>query len=232
MGSVTSSCASVNGFCLFLCFCWRQLILLSARLGNLLLSPALIPHPAELIACFISNHVSGLHLPVTLLIASWGAEVFGRWQQAMWYGSHRDCLSAGLCGWPAATLGIQHEMELPAGWEGNTHWSTSASHHLVTIDRGTWDRYPALKGYSNKNLLVPVSPLTQSEKRGTQQSVSLTVERVFSGRVCELCVWETLSCLFFFPSSQRSNYLLDNVAQHLHCFLLWYLARGFGLKLM
>lgn len=70
----------------------------------------------------------------------------------------------------------------------------------MTIDRGTRDRYPALKGYSNKNPLVPVSPLTQSEKRETQQSVSLTVERVFSGRVCELCVWETLSCLFsFFP---------------------------------
>lgn len=43
--------------------------------------PALIPNPAELITRFISNHVSALYLPVALLVASWGAEVFGRWQQ-------------------------------------------------------------------------------------------------------------------------------------------------------
>lgn len=36
----------------------------------------------------------------------------------------------------------------------------------------------------------------------------------------------------FCPSSQRPNYLLDNVVRHLHFFLLWYLARGFGLKLV
>jgi len=41
--------------------------------------------------------------------------------------------------------------------------------------------------------------MTQPEKRETQQCVSLTAKRVFSGRVCELCVWETLSYLFFSP---------------------------------
>lgn len=199
-----------NGFCDFvLCFCqWLLFVsLLLLRAINITLHSFGQPT-----ACLLLSYPTLLSLLLALFLVmsllcvfpwlSWlPAGVLrclgggSRWSARAATGA---AVSAGLCGWPATTLDMQHGTELPAGWEGNTRWNTSASYHLVTIDRGTRDTYPALKGYSNKIPLVPVSPLTQSEKRETQQSVSLTVERVFSGRVCELCVWVTLSCLSFF----------------------------------
>lgn len=53
MGSVTLSCACINGFCLFLCFCRKQLILLSAHLINLLLV-SYSPAPSSW-ACVVST---------------------------------------------------------------------------------------------------------------------------------------------------------------------------------
>lgn len=77
-------------------------------------------------------------------------------------------------------------------------------------------------------------PMTQPGKREAQQRVSFTLERSFSGEVCELGVLEALNdfFFFFFPHTQIPGYPLDNIVQHLHHFLLWYLARGLGLKLV
>lgn len=233
MGSVTSSCACINGFCLFLCFCRGQLILLSAHLGNLLL-----------VSCSHTPTWWAYHLLYFSLhhwsVSSWCPPdcqlgFWGIWEMA----------AGEMVGQPKGLL-VSQALRLCHHNTQHTTWNAAVSQAGKGIPIEAYQPAIALwqligEEHETDILLwkvtqtkIPCSyfPMTQPEKRETQQSVSLTVERVFSGRVCELCVWETLRYLFFFFSAQSPDYPLDNVVQHLHDFLLWYLARELGLKLI
>lgn len=107
------------------------------------LSPTVLLQPGELIPCFVSHIPHRSVSPRGLLIAR---GFWGIWGPA-------GCLSGRLGGSPPqpSAPGVKGSCQL--GQEGKTHRGKSASYRLVTTDRRTQDRHPALRGYSHKNRL-------------------------------------------------------------------------------
>lgn len=225
----------VNRFCdfalclhqwpLFLCFCWRQINITLYSFGQ---PSVLTHHPGELITYFIACCATVWSPLCALQTSSW---VYLKWLGIVsrWNGpAAKGVLGQDLCLPPSpqcttwnravgqAGRGTAIETNQPA----ITLWQLIGDEHETDI---------LLWKVTETKLPCSAFPMTQPRKREAQQSVSLTVERAFSGRVCEPGVLEELSDLFF-PAQSQSYPLV--LVQHLHHFLLWYLARALGLKLI
>lgn len=192
MGSVTLSCACINGFCLFLCFCRKQLILLSAHLINLLLV-SYSPAPSSW-ACVVSTlhhwSVSSWY-PPDCHLGFWGyLEDCSRWNGKAAKGTACQQLTSHS---PQHTMWNRAVSQAGKGIPIEANQPTITLWQLIGEKHGTDTQL-----WKVTQTKIPCSyfPMTQPEKRETQQSVSLTAERVFSGRVYELCVWETRRSLF------------------------------------
>lgn len=187
MGSVTLSCACINGFCLFLCFCWQQLILLSAHLGNWLLV-SYSHAPSWWVYCmlyFSLHHWS---------VSSWCPPAYQLGFWAIWGTATGEMVRQSKGMLVSQALQLAHQSPWRTMWKGAVSWAgkgipIEANQPAIALWQLTGQQHETdILLWKITQTKIPCSyfPMTQPEKGETQQSVSLTVGRVFSGRVCEL----------------------------------------------
>lgn len=206
----------VNGFCdfalclhqwpLFLCFCLGQINITLCSFGQ----PSahlLTHHPGELIACFIAHCATGRSplyaLQTTSRIYLRCLGVVSRWDGPAAKGmlGQDQCLphSPHCTTWNRTVGHAGRGTAIETNQPAIALWQLIGDEHETDI---------LLWKVTETKLPCSAFPMTQPRKREAQQSVSLTVERAFSGRVCEPGVLEALSDLFFLHKAPAILWLM------------------------
>lgn len=219
---------------LFLCFCWGQINITLCSFGqpSALLLLLYITLVSLLLALSLTVPLAGA-LPMLSWLPARALRYLGassRWDGPATKGglasqAPRHTQHNPQCApWNKAISQAGRETAMEANQPAIVLWQLIGDKHKTDI---------LLWKVTETETPCSAFPMIQPGKREAQRSVSLTLEKSFSEGVCELGVLEALNDFFFFFSlTQIRGYPLDNVVQHLHHFLLWYLARGLGLKLV